>query len=152
MQKDSAHVEGYLTIKTFKDGFLQRKIGPFKNKVVSSLGYGRNLILRAMTGDTTYPIVITSASLGTSSTAAADGDTNLVAPTVTGIGITNMTVVNNVLTVDIFVADGSLANGTYAELGLFASGRLISRIVISPSYTKSTGEDSLFTYTLTMTG
>lgn len=152
LNKDNIHLGGVLRIKTLKNGEVIRESGPFKNKVVTSAGYGRNLILRWMAGETTYPIVIDSASLGTNSTAAADGDTNLTTPTVTGIAITNMTVVNNVLTIDVFVPDGDLTNGTYAEFGLFLTGRLLSRIIISPSYTKATGEDTLFTYELTFTG
>jgi hypothetical protein len=152
MHNDSFHIAGNLTVKTFKAGALLRQVGPFPNKVVTSSGYGRNLILRQMAGDITYPIELDSASLGTNSTAAADADTDLNTPTVTAIPLTNMTVVNNVLTVDVFVADGNLANGTYAEFGLFANLRLISRIIISPSYTKATGEDTLFTYELTLTG
>ena len=152
MQNDSAHIGGYLTLKTFKEGVLQREIGPCKNKVVSSNGYGRNLILRALAGDTTYPIEIDSAALGDSNTAAADGNTGLGNSLVSGIGITNMVIVNNVLTIDVFVADGNLPNDTYEEFGLFANGRLMSRIIISPAYTKATGEDTLFTYELTLTG
>jgi len=152
MQKDSAHIGGYLTIKTFKDGVLQRELGPFQNKVVSSNGYGRNLILRQMAGDTTYPIEIDSAAIGDGNTAPADGNTGLANSLVSGIDITNMSITNNVLTIDVFVADGNLPNDTYEELGFFAAGRLISRIIISPAYTKSTGEDTLFTYTLTLTG
>jgi hypothetical protein len=152
MPKDSVHIGGFLTIKTYREGALVRQVGPFKNKVVSSSGYGRNLILRQMAGDVTYPIEIDSAALGDSNTAAADGNTGLGNSLVSGIGITNMNVANNVLTVDVFVADGNLPNDTYEELGLFAAGRIISRIIISPAYTKASGEDTLFTYELTLTG
>lgn len=149
---DAAKIAGTLTIKTFKDGQVIREIGPFPNKFVSSTGYGRNLVLRAMAGDLTYPIIIDSAAAGSGNTAAADSDIALVTPVVSGISITNMTVINDALTVDVFVSDAILTNGTYKEFGLFAAGRLLSRILISPNYTKATGEDTLFTYTLTITG
>lgn len=150
--KDSAFIGGLLTIKTFKVGELVREIGPFKNKVVSSAGYGRNLILSWMAGVTTYPIVINSAAVGDGASAPADGDTALGNSLVSGLTITNMSVANNVLTVDVFVADADLANDTYAEFGLFASGRLIARVLITPAYSKGSGEDTLFTYTCTLTG
>lgn len=143
---------GYLTITTLKDGQPVRIMGPFKNKVVSSSGYGRNLILRQMAGDTTYPIEIDSAAVGDSNTAAADANTGLGSSLVSGISITNMTVANNVLNVDVFVSDAELPDDTYQEFGLFAAGRLITRIIISPAYTKTTGEDTLFSYELTFTG
>lgn len=151
-QKDNAFIGGVLTIKTFKDGQLVREIGPLKNKVVSSAGYGRNLILNWMAGVATYPIVINSAAVGDGAVAPADGDTALGNSLVSGLTITNMSVANNILTVDVFVADADLANDTYAEFGLFATGRLISRVLITPAYTKSSGEDTLFTYTCTLSG
>lgn len=147
-------MRGELTIKVFdsKTGELKRTIGPCPNKVVSSAGYGRNLILRWMAGDATYPIVINSAAVGSGSTAPADGDTGLQTSVHSGLGITNFGVSNNILTVDVFVPDASLTNVTYREFGLFATNRLISRLLISPVYTKVSGEDTLFSYTLTMSG
>ena len=143
---------GALTITSFVGGKEVRKTAPMPNKVVSSSGYGRNLITRALSNDATYPLAITSAALGTGNTAAADGDTDLQTPTVTGLSITNATATSNILQIDVFVADASLANGTYKEFGLFCSGRLFARVLISPNYTKTTGEDTLFSYTLTISG
>lgn len=151
-QHDALAIVGQLAIKTFKDGELIREIGPYKNKVVSSSGYGRNIILRQMAGDVTYPSKIDSAALGNGTVAPADGNTGLGNSLVSGLTITSASVANNVLTIDVFVPSASLPNNTYTEFGLFANGRLMSRVLITPSYTKVTGEDSLFTYTLTMTG
>jgi hypothetical protein len=149
---DGARAQGYLTIKTFHDGKLIREVGPFANKVVSSDGYGRNLILRQMVGDDTYPIVFDAVAIGDDDTAAADGDTDLGNPLVTGIPITNMSLANNVLSMDVFVSDADLPDDTYEEFGIYAAGRLMARIIISPAYTKATGEDTIFTYELTLTG
>lgn len=145
-------LKGELSIQTYKDGQLLRQIGPFPNKVVSSDGFGRNLIMRALIGETLYPIAIDSAALGDGNTAAADGDTSLGNALVSDIPITDMSVVNNVATIDIFVADANLPDDTYEEFGLFAGGRILTRLVISPAYTKASSEDTLFTYTLTATG
>lgn len=149
---EKATVAGVLTIKTFKDGELVREIGPIPNKVVSSSGYGRNIIARQLTGDTTYSMEIDSVAVGDDNTAAADGDTALGNSLVSGISLTKTTLSNNQITFDVFVADGNLADDTYEEFGLFCNGRLFSRIIISPAYTKASGEDTLFTYTLTITG
>lgn len=147
-----AEVGGVLTIETFVKGEKVRSIGPIHNKVVSSSGYGRNLLIRQLAGDTTYPIEIDSIAVGDGSTAPVDGDTALGNSLVAGISITEMTVANNQLTIKVFVSDGSLADDVYEELGFFCNGRLFSRIIISPAYTKATGEDTLFTYTLTFAG
>lgn len=151
-QKDSFSFLGELTIKKFRDGKEIWRSEPIKNKVVSSSGYGRNLLLAWMSGDTTYPIVINSAAVGDGTTPPADGDTGLESSLVSGLSISNMIVSNNVISIDIFANDGALADDTYSEFGLFCTGRLLSRVLISPSYTKTTGEDTLFSYTLTLTG
>lgn len=150
---ESTKAKGFLSIKTFKDGVLVRQIDGIPNKVVAgSGGYGRNIIARQLAGDTTYPLTLTSISLGDNNTAASDSDTALGHSLVSGISLTDITVTNNVVEVDIFVADGALTNGTYKELGIFCGTHLFARIVISPNYTKATGEDTLFTYTLTISG
>lgn len=149
---DANHIGGLLTVTTFRNGKRVRELGPFKNKVVSSDGYGRNLILRALAGDGTYQLKLDSAAIGSNATAAADSDTGLNTSVHSGLAITNFGVANNILTVEVFVPDASITNVTYREFGLFTNGRLFARIVISPTYTKASGEDTLFTYTLTMTG
>jgi len=150
---EGARVAGSLTIKTFRGGKQVAETLSMPNKVVTgSSGYGRNLLTRALSGDGTYSISIDSARIGDDNTAAADGNTDLGNVLVTGIPITNMTVTNNVLSVDVFVADANLPDDTYAEFGLYCNGRLFARIIISPAYTKAAGEDTLFTYTLTLSG
>lgn len=149
---DESRVAGFLTITRLRDGQAVEKLGPFPNKVVSSSGHGRNIIARQLAGDTTYGIEIDSAAVGDSATAAADGNTDLGNSLVSSIDITKFTVTNNVLQVDVFVADGNLADDTYQEFGLFCGAQLFARIIIDPAYTKASGEDTLFTYTLTISG
>jgi len=149
---DGPGIVGQLVIKKYRDGVLISESDPVYNKVVTSSGYGRNLICRRLAGDTTYGIEIDSAAIGDSTTAPADAQTGLISPLVSSIPITNKTVADNVLTVDVFVADGNLPDDSYSEFGLFIGGRMFSRVIISPTYTKGPGEDTLFTYTLTITG
>lgn len=151
-QKDVAGIAGVLTIKKFRDGKLIWQSEPIKNKVVSSDGYGRNLLIRQLAGDTTYPIEIDSFSIGDGTTAPVDGNTALGNALVSVISITDLIVANNILTVDVFIADVNLPDDTYTECGFFCNLRLFSRILIGTEYTKVTGEDTLFSYTLTLTG
>jgi len=118
---------------------------------MGAAGYGRNLLARKLAGDNTFAIEIDSASIGDSGTAAADPQTDLLSPLVEDIPITNKVAVDDEVTVDVFIADGNLPDDTYQEFGLFCDGRLFARIVISPAYTKASGEDTLFTYVLTLT-
>lgn len=148
--KDGMRVSGHLVIKAIKDGKVIRSTGRLPNLVVTSDGFGRNLIARQLAGDATYPLEIDSASLGDDNTAAAAGQTDLLNALVEDIPITDATAVNNVLNVDVFIADGNLPDDTYEEFGLFCNGRLFARVVISPAYTKASGEDTLFSYELTL--
>ncbi|MCR2833473.1 hypothetical protein [Parerythrobacter lacustris] len=145
---EQGRVAGTLTIRRFRDGKEVSVHGPFHNRVVSSDGYGRNLIARQLAGDATYALAIDSASLGDNSTAASDGQTDLLNPLVQDIPLTNASAVGSMVTVDVFIADANLPNDTYEEFGLFCDGRMLSRVVISPAYTKVSGEDTLFAYEL----
>lgn len=143
---------GELTIKRFKNGELLETAGPYKNKVVSSSGYGRNIIARQLAGDTTYTLEIDSMSIGDGTATPVDADTDLANVLDSGIPLTDISASGSVVSIDVFVADGNLADDTYSEVGFYANSRLISRILISPSYTKATGEDTLFSYTLNING
>ena len=120
---EQAHIGGNLTIRKFRDGKLISTSPRMRNKVVSSEGYGRNLILRWLSGDTALPIVIDSAAVGDDNSAASDGNIELGSTLVDGIPITNMAASNDVLTVDVFVSDANLPDQTYNEFGLFMGVR-----------------------------
>lgn len=155
--KDTAGFVGSLVIKTYKDGVLVRETAPMKNKIVSgSGGYGRNLVIRQLAGDTTYGIAIGSAGIGTGTTAPVDANTGLETVVVQDVAISNVAVSNDEVVVDVFMSASTLVNGSYTEFALFISTggarRLFSRVIISPTYTKATGEDTTFSYTITLSG
>lgn len=155
--KDDGGFVGKLVIKTYRDGKLVRQSPVMYNKVVSgSGGYGRNLVIRQLAGDTTYGIAIGSAGIGTGTTAPVDADTGLETVVVQDVAISNVAVSNDEVVVDVFMSNAVLANGSYTEFGLFistgGSRRLFSRVIISPTYTKAAGEDSTFSYTIGLTG
>lgn len=140
-----------MKIETFKEGKKVRETDWMENRIVASDTHGRNLVMRKLIGDNTYGIEIDSAEIGTGNTAPADGDTALVTPVVTGVTISNA-VISDVdeITLSIFMSDGTLANGTYKEFALRIGTKLFSRVLISPNYVKSAGEDSVFTYVITL--
>lgn len=143
---------GYMRIRTH-DSLTDKPLSEtawMKNKIVSSSGYGRNIIMRQLTGDTTYDIEIDSAVIGTGSTAPTDNDTGLVAQTAS-FSITSATVSNDSITFSIFMTDALLANGTYTEFGLKCNGRLFSRVIISPSFTKGSNQNTTIDYIITLT-
>lgn len=155
--KDKAGFTGKLVIKTYRDGVLVRETKPMYNKIVSgSGGYGRNLVIRQLANDTTYGIAIASAGIGTGTTAPADSDTGLETVVVQDVAVSNRSISNDQVVIDVFMSNAVLTNGSYTEFGLFistgASRRLFSRVIISPTYTKATGEDSTFSYTISLAG
>lgn len=149
---DKGRAAGFLTITKFRNGEAVWKSEPLPNKIVSSSGYGRNLLIRQLAGDTSYPLEIDSAAIGDDDTAPTDSDTDLGNSLVSGISITNKTVSNDSIQVDVFVADADLPADDYKEFGLYCGGRLFARIILSTTYSKADGEDSLFSYTGTLTG
>lgn len=120
------------------------------NLVMNGTDTGINLILKTLIGTIT-PNEITSASIGTGTTPPADSDTNLETPVTTGIPRAAQSISpTNVLTILFFITDGDLANGTYNEFGLFCETQIFSRSIISPAYVKSSTEDSIVEYAITI--
>lgn len=121
------------------------------NLIMEGAINGTGLIMRQLANDTTYALPITSAAIGTGSTAPALSDTALVAPVLSGILVRSRVQTPTSLTLKFFVTDGELANGTYREFGLFCGARLFARSLISPVWTKATGQDAIIEYVITIT-
>lgn len=130
-----------------------------KNRLVSGAGgYGRNIIMRQMTNDTTYAMPIVGAKIGTGTNVPADSDTDLQTPT-TLTGITIIPIGSSVLSNDsvvfsFYITDAQLPNGTYKEFGMYAntsgSPRIMTRILISPNFTKGSNQNTSVDYTLSL--
>lgn len=139
-----------ITVHDSITGELKSQSKWMVNKIVSSDGYGRNLIMRQLTGDETYDIEVDSAQIGTGSTTPADSDTSLVSASAT-FSITDATVSNDSATFSIFMTDALLPNGTYSEFGLRCNGRLFSRVLILPTFTKSSNQNTTIDYIVSLT-
>jgi hypothetical protein len=143
-------MRGRYKITTLKDGKVLGHTDWINNLVMAGLSNGVGLITRQLAGDTSLPLEITSASIGTSATAPAESDTALVASVLSGIPIRTKATTAKVLTLSFFITDAELANGTYREFGLFCGTRLFARSNITPAFTKSTGMDAIITYEITI--
>ena len=126
-----------------------------KNLIVSSNGYGLNIICQQLAGIATIPIEIAEMQIGTGNTAPAAGNTGLQTPVATGIIRADQSIANNEVTLSFFASDLELPDGTYKELGIFAGSvgdrRLFARSIISPDYTKGAAEDTTIEYVITFT-
>lgn len=120
-----------------------------KNLVMLGTNTGVNLILARLANVLTYDCIITSAEIGTGTTAPANSDTNLVTPTVTGIAVASSSVSSGSILLSFFIPSGSLANGTYKEFLLRCGTQAFARSLITPNYTKGTNQDTTIEYTIT---
>jgi len=148
----SAGISGSFVIRSYKAGTkeLIYESPRYHNLVVSSDGRGRNIVLRNLAGDTTYPIEIDNASIGTGNNTPADGDTDLETPEVEDIVVADYSISGNDLIMSFFIPDGNLPNDTYTEFGMFCGTRLFARALIDPSYTKGSNQDTTIEYTITL--
>lgn len=144
-------MKGRYKITTLEKGKVVGKTDWIHNLVMQGVSNGTGIIARQLISDTTYPIPITSASIGTSATAPTIADTGLIASVLSGIIIRTKSATANTISLSFFISDAELANGTYREFGLFCGARLFARSLISPVYTKSTGQDAIITYEIDIT-
>lgn len=121
-----------------------------KNLVVYSTNHGLGLIAQQLIGITTYPLEITQLKIGTGSTAPVAGNTDLQTPVTSGIIRATQSFTSTTATIEFFVPNADLPNGTYNELGIFCGNQLFARSLISPSFTKATNEDTGIEYILTL--
>lgn len=151
--KSGSILEGSYVIKKWDaiTGKLLEVSAPIKNKVVLGTGYGRDIILRQLKGDTTYQIEIDSAAIGTGSTAPTDADTGLEASSLSGIVVADSVLGSGYITLSFFITDAQLANGTYNEFGIFCNSRLFARSLILPALTKASNINISVDYTITLT-
>lgn len=150
---------GEVRISGYKDGALVKQTPWMRNKVVSSDGNGRNLLLQALAGDYAGSIEITHMELGDGTTAATDADTdteNAIARAQRAF----VSVSGNVLSIKFFFSDGLLPDGSYTELTMWmdgdvglGTGNIFNRLVFAGSpYVKAAGEDTSIEVRVTSTG
>lgn len=142
-------ITGTLTITKLKNGKVV-SVQEETNKVVSSNGYGRNLLVRQLTGDTTYNIQIDEAKIGDDGTAPVDGDTDLGNAVLSNIVVETSSFSNDECSFSFFILDGDLPDGTYREFGLFIDGQMFSRALFNTPYAKSASEDTRIDYRISI--
>ena len=143
-------MKGRYKITTFHQGKVVGETPWIHNLVMQGASNGVGLLTRHLAGDTSLPLAITSASIGTGSTAPAITDTALVAEVLNAIPVRTKASTPTTNTFSFFIPSVDLPNGTYREFALWAGSRLFARSLILPVYTKSTGQDAIITYELSI--
>lgn len=100
-------------------GEIKRTSDWNKNLVVSDTGTGINIIARLLANDSTYPLAITMAKIGTGTATPVNADTDLQTPVLTKNTVADQSVSGGTATISFFLTNAELANGTYTEFGIF---------------------------------
>lgn len=134
----------------FRHGLLEwARIGASgwnKNTVTAASGHGLNIITRRLCNDTTYDIVITEGKIGTGTTPPSTADTDLETSVVDSLSVANQSASGATATLEFFLPDAELPDGSYTEFGIFAGTQLFARSVVNPAYTKSANDDTSVEY------
>ena len=136
-------------VDTIKAAYFLRTAVETRNLVMDSPGYGLDLIIQRLVGINTYSLNLDWIEIGTGTTTPTVNDTGLTTPSLRlpvsfqqDYGATDAIV-------QAYVTDANLPNGTYGEVGSFVdgtsdigSGQIFNHALLSPTYTKVSGEDS----------
>jgi hypothetical protein len=149
-EKEKAGVVGRVRITTYKAGTKEmiRQTPWSRNIIVSTDGYGRNIVARRLGGDNTYSLNVTHGEIGTGTAPVSVSDTALATPTLRTV-MTAPVISNNAVSLQFFFADGLLADDTYYEFGSFidgssgiGTGRMFNHVLFGTPYVKAGGEDT----------
>ena len=149
-EKESLGITGRVRVvsRDSKTGEICYDSGWFKNLIVFSTNHGKDLVLRRLIGDNSYSLNIQYAELGTGSTTPTVADTTLTTP-IARAAYSLRTITSNVASFQFFFPDGSLANNTYNEFGVFvdgsltlSSGQMFNHALFTSPYVKASGKDT----------
>jgi len=151
--KSQFKLKGKYRIKTFKAGTkeLLRETDFIENLIVCNANNGTYIIMSRLMNVLTYDLVITQAKIGDGTTPPAITQTDLINTLVANIPVAqySRSSVDEVV-ITFFISDADLPNDDYKEFGIFAGDQLFARSLITPTYTKASGEDSQIDYTLSV--
>jgi len=150
MQIENAGIKGQFRVTGFNaKGEVVYVTDWQKNLVISSNGFGRNLIARRLAGITATPIAITKLTLSTNDTTPTVADTSL-GGTQVDTDVQFITVSTggqaNVIDFSAFYTDADLANGTYNKIGVKMGTILLTSALLDVAIVKDTGEQFRIDY------
>jgi hypothetical protein len=145
-------------VSMFKYGLLEKykleETRWYHNSISTATNHGFHIIAQRLCGNFTHDLEITQGKIGTGTSTPTPTDTDLETVSVDGIFVANQTPSQSstdaTATLEFFVTDEDLPDGTYTEWGIFAQNQLIARSLINPNYTKSTGEDTSAEHVITL--
>lgn len=120
------------------------------NLIMIDNNAGWNLVFRQLAGTITN-LLIDELKIGTGTTAPTETDTDIETEAVAGIPVATVDATTNpdeVVWV-FFIPDRDLPEDEYTEIALFSAGRIFSRILLSPTYEKESGDDTMIEYKIT---
>lgn len=158
-EKDNLGIKGRFKIITTDKftGKILRETDWQDNLIMLGANTGKDLILDRLNGTNTYSLNITYADIGTGTNTPAASDTTLQT-VVARAGKTLGSIASNILSLQFFFPDVSLANGTYRELATFvdgtasvSTGQIFNRALFAIAYVKASNEDTTIQVDFTIT-
>jgi hypothetical protein len=145
-------------IAAIKEAYFIRTAVESRNLVMDSPNYGLDLIIQRLVGNNTYSLNLLWIEIGTGTTAPTVNDTGLTTPSVRAAVSFQEDYGATDAIVQAYITDANLPNGTYGEVGSFVdgtstigTGQLFNHALISPTYTKVSGEDTTIEIDINLT-
>lgn len=143
--RENAQASGYFQIISLECG---REV--WRSEMMQNLLLDAHFenIIEHHGGNTAIPLEITSLEIGDGNTAVTAGDTALDNMVVNAIPPAKVNTTGKSITIEFFVVDAELPNGTYRELGLRTGSILATRALFTTPYVKVSGRDTIIRYTV----
>ena len=145
-------------IQDIKAAHHIRRAVECSNLVMDSPNYGLDIIIQRLAGINTYSLNLLWIELGTGTTAPTVNDTGLTTPSIRAAVSLQEDYGATDAIVQAYIIDANLPNATYGEVGSFVdgtssigSGQLFNHALISPTYTKVSGEDTTIEVDINLT-
>jgi hypothetical protein len=144
-------------VEDIKARFFIRTAVECPNLIMDSAGYGLDIIIQRLVGINTYSGNILWIEIGTGSTTPTVNDTALTTPSVRAAVNFQEDYATTDAIVQAYITDANLTNATYTEVGGFidgtatiGSGQIFNHALLSPTYTKVSGEDTTIQIDITV--
>lgn len=150
---DSAGLQGHYRFHVYKAGTqeLKRTTDWVKNKILFSTDRGAHLILQALIGNSPLNMLnLNYAAIGTGTAQPTEADTGLASPVLLNIQRSNQEIQGKTIVLRYFMADDELVSQEYREFALYAGSQIFTRSLITPTFNKTTNEDVIVEYIITV--
>jgi hypothetical protein len=144
-------------LRQIKEAYFILRASQSPNLIMDSPNYGLDLVIQRLVGINTYTLNLAWIEIGTGSTTPTVNDTALTTPSVRAAVNFQEDFATTDAIVQCYITDANLPNATYQEVGSFVdgsasigSGQIFNHALLSPTYTKVSGQDTTIQIDITV--